>query len=398
MVPPMGPSTGPGPPARIDLPALDAVAISYAQRTAGLADDSPERRAARDRLVRAAWAFAARLARRYSGRGEPLEDLEQVARLGLLKSIDRYDPQRGAFTGFASMTITGELRRHFRDRTWGVHVPRRWQELSIEVTRLDAELTTELRRSPSVVELADRLNRRPEEIRAARETAAAYTSLSLNAPRADDSGAELGDEIGGADVELDSVEDRLTVGALLRRLPVRERQILAMRFHGNRTQSEIAAELGISQMHVSRLLSRALTWLRQAMLSDTPQPWQAGPGAQDGPQLTVRSRLAGATALVEVSGEVDRDTAGRLRDALLDAVRRPVREVELSLSGVPFVDAAGIVALLVGFEAGRGAGVRLRIVGVQPVVRRALRVANLRFLLDQRETGSEPDRRGSGSD
>jgi RNA polymerase sigma-B factor len=151
-------------------------------------------------------------------------------------------------------------------------------------------------------------------------------------------------------------------------------------------------------MHVSRLLSRALTWLRQAMLSDTPQPWQAGPGAQDGPQLTVRSRLAGATALVEVSGEVDRDTAGRLRDALLDAVRRPVREVELSLSGVPFVDAAGIAALLVGFEAGRGAGVRLRIVGVQPVVRRALRVANLRFLLDQRETGSEPDRRGSGSD
>lgn len=367
-------------PSRVDLPELDALAVTYAQRLTGLTEDCPERREQRDRLVRAALPFTARLARRYQNRGEPMEDLEQVARLGLLKAVDRYDPERGAFTGFAAVTITGELRRHFRDRTWGVHVPRRMQELSLEVTRLDAELTAELRRAPTVTELAIRLRRTPDDILAAQETAAVYASLSLNAPRHDDSDDELADEIGGPDNRIDSVDDRLTVSALLCRLPSRERQILAMRFYGNRTQTEIAHELGISQMHVSRLLSRAVTWLRQAMLSDTPQPWQAGSSSFDTHQLLLRPRRLGLCLRIEVAGEVDRDTAGGLRDALLDAVRQRLRTIELDLTGVSFIDAAGIAALLVGFEAARGAGVRLVLFGAQPYVARALQVARIGFL------------------
>lgn len=378
----MTPSTGIRTRARVDLPELDAIALSYAQRVGGLPADSADRAASRERLVWAALPFATRLARRYRGRGEPMEDLEQVARLGLLKAVDRYDPERGTFTGFAAITIVGELRRHFRDRTWSVHVPRRMQELSLEVSRVSAEMTSELCRSPSVAELAARLSTGTEEILAARETAAAYASLSLNAPTRDDGSAKLTDQLGEADAGLDSVEERLTVSALLCRLPPRERRILAMRFYGNSTQMDIAAELGISQMHVSRLLSRALTWLRDAMLSESPRHWQAGSAIPDGHHLAVRSRVAGGTALVEIAGEVDRDTAGRLRDALLSAVRQPVREVAVGLTGVPFIDAAGVAALLVGLEAARGAGVRLRLSGTQPYVRRALRVARLQSLLD----------------
>jgi RNA polymerase sigma-B factor len=194
--------------------------------------------------------------------------------------------------------------------------------------------------------------------------------------------------LGEADAGLDSAEDRLTVGMLLCRLPVRERQILAMRFYAGSTQTDIAAELGISQMHVSRLLSRALTWLREAMLSDSPQHWRAGPVMPDSHHLTLHSRMAGGRGVVDVAGEVDRDTASSLRDALLAAVRQPVREVAVSLARVPFIDAAGIAALLVGLEAARGAGVRLRVSGSQPYVRRVLRAAGLQQLLDDQPWSS----------
>jgi RNA polymerase sigma-B factor len=379
----MTPHTGPPTATRLDLPALDAIAMTYAQGLRLIPDDVGSRRTAREQLVAAALPFAGRLAKKYRGRGEPMEDLEQVARLGLLKAVDRYDPERGAFTGFAAVTIIGELRRHFRDRTWGVHVPRRMQELSLEVNRATADLTAELRRAPTVPELARRLRIGEEDVLTALETAAAYSTLSLNAPaRADsEADAEMGDLIGVTDLDLDAVDDRVTVSALLCRLPERERRILAMRFYGNQTQSQIATELGISQMHVSRLLSRALTWLREAMLSDAPQYWQAGPAPSDRHELSAQTLFSGDLAVVEVAGEVDRDTVGALRDALAAAVRLPVREIEVRLTGVPLVDAVGISTLLAGQEAAQANGMRLRITAAKPYVLRALRVAGLNELI-----------------
>lgn len=366
---------------RLDESELDVLAVDYAEQVAGLPAGAAERRTPRANLVGAALPLATRLARRYRGRGEPMDDLEQVARVGLIKAIDRYDPRQGQFTGFAAITILGELRRHFRDRTWDVRVPRRMQELSRRLGRADGELTAELRRSPTVAELAAHLEINPGEVLAAQESSAAYAAVSLHVRAAGATGAGLVDRLAEVDPGLDRVEDRITIAELLYRLPARERRILALRFYGNRTQAEIAAELGMSQMHVSRLLSRALTWLREAMLSEAPLHWGAGPVLPDGHRVTLLTRIAGRRAVVEVTGEVDRDTAGRLRDGLLNAVRLPVREVLADLSGVPFVDAAGIAAVLVALEAARGADVRLRVGGAQPYVRRALRVAGLQTVL-----------------
>jgi RNA polymerase sigma-B factor len=358
----------------VDLAVVDDLANAYAHSGCSAA--------ARDRLIAAALPFAARLSRRYRGRGEPLDDLEQVARVGLLKAINRYDPARGAFTGFAAVTIIGELRRHFRDRTWGLHVSRRLQELILDVARASADLTAELRRSPTVAELATRLEVGEPEVRAALGAAAAHSPTSLNRPAGADGEAELGDLIGCPDRALDAVDDHLSVSALLRRLPDRERRILAMRFHGNLTQAEIASQLGLSQMHVSRLLSRALTWLREAMLSDAPLYWQAGPAPSDAHDLGIRIRRQAGLVRLDVVGEVDRDTVEPLREALLAAVARPGKAVEVWLDGVPFIDAAGVAALLAGYEAARANGTRMRISGAKPYVRRSLCVAGLQRLLD----------------
>jgi|GEM_PF-68215 len=358
---------------------LDGAALSYAARFADQAES--RRRELREELVQLALPFAGRLARRYRGRGEPLEDLEQVARLGLVKAVDRYDPDRGSFTAYAAVTITGEIKRHFRDRTWGVHVPRRLQDLTIEVSQATAVLTSELSRSPTVAELAARLDTSEEDILAALESAAGYTPASLNGPVGDDGPAELGDMFGALDADLESVDDRLTVSGLLYRLPARERRILAMRFYGNYTQSDIAAEFGISQMHVSRLLSRTLTWLRQAMLTDAPPRWESGI-AQPEPAdvaLTVSVRRVDGRTEIGLTGELDREAAERVRAGLVDAVRAagPDAEVLVDLDGVGFVDAAGIAALLASHEAARRAAVRLRFARPQPYVRRSLTVAGL---------------------
>ncbi len=366
----------------VDVSAVDAAVYAYARQVADLPADDPVRSRLREDVVRVALPFAGRLARRYRGRGEPMEDLEQVARLALVRAIDKYDPERGPFTAYAAVTIVGELRRHFRDTTWGVHVPRRLQELSLEVGRASAVLTRELSRTPKVADLARHLDASEGEVREAIDTAAAYVPVSLNAPARDDGTVELGDMLGGSDAGIDGVDDRITVSALLCRLPARERRILAMRFYGNRTQSDIAAELGISQMHVSRLLSRALSWLREAMLSDAPMRWEAGQVVPEAAHLSIHTSVVGGTAVVDVAGEIDRDTAGRLRDRLLAAVRRAGDEVRVDLSRVPFIDAAGISALLVGYEAARGCGLRLRIRRPQRYVRRALLVAGLHPLLD----------------
>jgi RNA polymerase sigma-B factor len=361
---------------------LDAAALAYA---AGAADAAAVRRATmRDDLTRHCLPFATRLARRYRGRGEPLEDLEQVARLGLVKAIDRYDPARGSFTAYAVITISGEIKRHFRDKTWGVHVPRRIQDLCLEVGHASMLLTTELSRTPTVAELAANLRVSEAAVREAQESSAGYSPASLNAPAGGDGAGELGDRLGGADLDLESVDDKLTVASLLLRLPPRERRMLALRFYGNRTQAEIAAELGISQMHVSRLLSRALSWLREAMLNDTLPRWE-GADAHHEPGMHVSVRRGDGALTVRVCGEVDRDTAERLRVSLRHAVGHAAPDrLVVDLGEVPLVDAAGVAVLVDIASAASVAGIPLSLDGAQPYVARILGVSGLEPLLTRR--------------
>ncbi|RKR92495.1 RNA polymerase sigma-B factor [Micromonospora pisi] len=363
-------------PSERGLEDLDAAALAYAARIEGLPDE--RRQEARDDLVRFALPFAGRLARRYRGRGEPLEDLEQVARLGLVNAVDRYDPERGSFTAYAAITIVGEIKRHFRDRTWGVHVPRRLRDLILEVGQATAALTSELSRAPTVAELSERLETPQEEILAALESAAGYSPASLNAPVGGESSAEFGDLVGESDADLESVDDRVTVSGLLGRLPWRERRILAMRFYGNQTQAEIAARFGISQMHVSRLLSRALTWLRQAMLADAPPPWQAGGPDPDAPESRLSVRQAGDRTVIAIGGELDRDTSDQLRRAVVEAVSsgQPA-EVVVDLVDVAQLEHGGIAALIAGRDAAARSGVALKLTRAQPGVRHSLATAGL---------------------
>jgi RNA polymerase sigma-B factor len=358
---------------------LDAAALAYAERRKHAS--RAEIDVAREDLVRYCLPFAGRLARRYRGRGEYLEDLEQVARLGLVKAVDRYDPERGSFTAYAVITISGELKRHFRDRTWGVHVPRRVQDLSLEVGHASMLLTGTLARTPTVGELADRLGVPEAAVREAVESAAGYSPSSLNAPVTDEGGMEFGDLLGDVDGDLESVTDKLTVTDLLLRMPARERRMLALRFYGNRTQAEIADELGISQMHVSRLLSRALTWLREAMLSDTPPHWEGETrGGRPGMQVSV-TRDDGSLR-VRVRGEVDRDTADRLRIGLRHAMATDgLSALVVDLSAVPLVDAAGVAVLVEAVQTAAAARVEFGVTGAQPYVARILAVSGLAGVL-----------------
>jgi RNA polymerase sigma-B factor len=360
---------------------LDAAAMAYAD---SFTTATPAERAAlRDRLTRFCLPFAGRLARRYRGRGEPLEDLEQVARLGLVKAIDRYDPERGSFTAYAVITISGEIKRHFRDKTWGVHVPRRIQDLSLEVGHASMVLTNTLSRTPTIAELAARLEVTERAVLEAVESSAGYSPASLNAPMSGGDGdAEFGDLLGGADADLELIDDKITVARLLLRLPARERQMLAMRFYGNRTQADIAAELGISQMHVSRLLSRALAWLREAMLNDVVPHWE-GAMRPEQPGMQVSLTRSGGVFTVTVRGEVDRDTADRLRMGLRHAVSSAGGDrVVVDLAAVPLVDAAGVAVLIDAASAASVAGVPMSLCGTQPYVSRILAVAGLASLLD----------------
>lgn len=371
------PTVPPVPTTERGLEDLDAAALAYAARIAGL---PPERRQeAREDLVRFALPFAGRLARRYRGRGEPLEDLEQVARLGLVNAVDRYDPERGSFTAYAAITIVGEIKRHFRDRTWGVHVPRRLRDLILEVGQATAALTSELSRAPTISELAQRLDTPEQEILAALESAAGYSPASLNAPVGGESSAEFGDLVGAADTDLESIDDRVTVSGLLGRLPWRERRILAMRFYGNQTQAEIAARFGISQMHVSRLLSRALSWLRQAMLADTAPAWQGGAAEGDSPRMRITVRHeSGDRVLVQVSGELDADASDELRQTLVNVVvDGDPAEVVVDLLQVRRIESEAVAALAAGRAAALSHGVPLRLTRTQAALRAQLHSAGL---------------------
>jgi RNA polymerase sigma-B factor len=228
------------------------------------ASDSPEVRATiREELLLRHKGLAKYLARRFVGRGEAQEDLEQVASLALLKAIDRFDPERGVpFTSFATVTVVGELKRHLRDKAWAVKVPRAVQDLVVQVSREAGAVQQELGRAPTVDELAARLDTTEDQVLEALEAAQAYATDSLDEPAG--SGEQMrGETLGAPDERLERAEGWTSVAPLLAQLTERERTILFLRFFKDRTQSEIAGELGISQMHVSRLLARSLSFLRQ---------------------------------------------------------------------------------------------------------------------------------------
>ncbi|WP_306839790.1 SigB/SigF/SigG family RNA polymerase sigma factor [Catenuloplanes nepalensis] len=228
----------------------------------------PDRNRLRAEVIEAWLPLAHHLANRFAGRGEPREDLDQTAIVGLIKAVNRYDPDRGVeFASYAIPTIAGEIKRHFRDRCWDVRVPRRLQELRAATSEATTALTQTLSRSPTVAELAKHLDRGEEEILEGLEASRAYSAVSLSTP-AGEGETPLGDLLGAEDEELETAELRVALGPALAALEPREQRILTLRFYGNLTQSQIADRIGISQMHVSRLLARALTKLRGRLSDD----------------------------------------------------------------------------------------------------------------------------------
>ncbi|HEX8627046.1 MAG TPA: RNA polymerase sigma factor SigF [Catenuloplanes sp.] len=230
----------------------------------------PARHRLRDQAIEAWLPLAHHLANRFAGRGEPLEDLAQTATVGLIKAVDRFDPARGVdFAGYAIPTIIGEIKRHFRDRTWDVRVPRRLQELRLRISEATSVLLQTLGRSPTVADIAGHLRLTEEVVLEGLEGARAYNTISLSTPVSDDDRAgELGDLLGAEDPRFELAELRVALGPAMATLDQREQRVLTLRFYGNLTQSQIAEQVGVSQMHVSRLLTRALTKLRGRLTDD----------------------------------------------------------------------------------------------------------------------------------
>jgi RNA polymerase sigma-B factor len=240
------------------------------ERLVTLPEGDQERQRIRGELVELHLPLVEYLARRFRNRGEWLDDLTQVATIGLIKSIDRFDLSRGVeFSTYATPTIVGEIKRHFRDKGWAVRVPRRLQELKLALTKAISDLAQRLGRAPTVAELAAHLQMSEEEVLEGLESANAYSTVSLDAPDSGDEDAPaVAESLGMLDDALEGVEYRESLKPLLERLPPREKKILMLRFFGNMTQSQIATELGISQMHVSRLLARTLAQLREGLTTD----------------------------------------------------------------------------------------------------------------------------------
>jgi RNA polymerase sigma-B factor len=235
-----------------------------------LAKDSIEYRRQREQIVERCLPLAEHVARRFSNRGEPLEDLVQVARVGLMNAVNRFDPDNGAeFAAFAVPTILGEVRRHFRDHGWSVQVPRRLKELSAQLKTSREELSQQLGRAPTATEIAGHLGIGREEVVQAQIASSAYSTWSTDAPLTSDGGnrGTVADGVGSIDGNLEKVLDVLSVRPLVEGLPDCERMVLLLRFFESMTQTQIAGRLGISQMHVSRLLARSLTKLREAALA-----------------------------------------------------------------------------------------------------------------------------------
>ncbi|MFD5073332.1 RNA polymerase sigma factor SigF [Streptomyces sp. NPDC058371] len=252
-------------------PHDDAPDTAESFRRLAMLPPGQQRDALREEIVEAWLPMAERLAGRFRSRGESFEDLRQVAALGLVKAVDRYDPELGnAFESYAVPTITGEIKRHFRDHMWTLHVPRRVQDLRNRVRFASQDLAQTIPgRRPTVAEIAEHARMSEDDVRTGLEALESFTALSLDAelPGSED-GYSLSDALGSADPALDTVIDREAVKPRLQALPERERTILYMRFFGDMTQSSIADELGISQMHVSRLISRCCDRLRDQIMRD----------------------------------------------------------------------------------------------------------------------------------
>ncbi len=256
------------PPTGIELTRRRSAELFVDFRDDGAAQAS--RNAARDSLVHLHLPLVEHCARRFRNRGEPFEDLVQVGTIGLIKSIDRFDTDRGVeFSTYATPTIIGEIKRYFRDKGWAIRVPRRLQELRMQIGAASAELTQSLGRSPTPRELAKAIDCTVEEIIEGIESSNAYSTLSLDATDdSADGSASMFDALGIDDEGLAHVEIRESIKPLLEKLEPREKKILLLRFFKNMTQSQIAEEIGVSQMHVSRLLTRTLEQLRTSLEED----------------------------------------------------------------------------------------------------------------------------------
>ena len=239
----------------------------FAELTADDVDDA-RRTECRDALVHLHLPLVEHCARRFRNRGEPFDDLLQVGTIGLLKSIDRFDLDRGVeFSTYATPTIIGEIKRYFRDKGWAIRVPRRLQEMRMMIGTATSELSQSLGRSPTPREIAERIGVTVDDVMEGIESSNAYSTLSLDAggDGSDEGGPSMLDAIGQDDAALEHVEIRESIKPLLEQLPAREKQILLLRFFRGMTQSQIAAEIGVSQMHVSRLLNRTLEQLRESL-------------------------------------------------------------------------------------------------------------------------------------
>lgn len=252
-----------------DIAPLDARALSKTlfARLDSLEEGTHAYSYVRNTLVELNLALVKFAASRFRSRSEPMEDIIQVGTIGLIKAIDRFEHDRGVeFPTFAMPTIVGEIKRFFRDTSWSVRVPRRLQELRLDLAKAGDELAQQLDRAPTVGELAERLGISKDEVVEGMAASNAYTASSLDAqPEEDDTEGALSDRIGYEDHDLEGVEYIESLKPLIAELPPRDRKILALRFVANMTQSEIGEELGISQMHVSRLLARTLSRLRKGL-------------------------------------------------------------------------------------------------------------------------------------
>ncbi|OBH07986.1 MULTISPECIES: RNA polymerase sigma factor SigF [unclassified Mycobacterium] len=235
---------------------------------AGVAPDSMEFQRQRDKIVERCLPLADHIARRFEGRGEPRDDLVQVARVGLVNAVVRFDVETGSdFVSFAVPTIMGEVRRHFRDNSWSVKVPRRLKELHLRLGTATADLSQRLGRAPTATELASELGMERDEVVEGLVAGSSYNTLSIDTGGGsdDDDARAIADTLGDVDVGLDRIEDREALRPLLEALPERERMVLVLRFFESMTQTQIAERVGISQMHVSRLLAKSLARLRDQL-------------------------------------------------------------------------------------------------------------------------------------
>ncbi|GAA4906822.1 RNA polymerase sigma-B factor [Stackebrandtia albiflava] len=247
-------------------PSLDARLRPALDMLADASGDDREREALRHDIIEHAMPLADRLARRFDHRGVPLEDLTQVARLGLVKAVDGFTTRRGtAFSRFAIPTILGELKRHFRDKGWIIRVPRRLQETRLAINEATSYLHQRLGRTPTVDDYATHLGIPAEQVRAGMACVHAYDAISLQSPAHPGSEEELSEFIGGEDPAMTTAETRTALGPIIAQLPERERRILAMRYADDLTQAQIADRVKLSQMHVSRLLRQTLAKLREGL-------------------------------------------------------------------------------------------------------------------------------------